>query len=804
MKTILTQLGIGVSDKKESETYSKLELLYINNPDGSIRWFWPSHVTKPLFLKFYNMSGLKSKVVTILMKLLFFLKLQKIILKKKVLFYDSGKANTASFSMKNQWAIFTGTTGPNNKAIMVSQATSGFVFTKIALTENAKNLIQKEARVLSKLRMSTIHSFVVPKVITVQSNSIQLSDVSKNGRRIQEITDAHIHSLIELNELSSTKAALNEVSGWSNLKELLNQISIKQDERLPKGLIKKLKLLLNTIDENESLEFCLSHGDFTPWNMFYSKNQLKIYDWELADFSKPLGFDFFHFLIQQGVLVERNNWKEIKIKIDSAIGRKQFSQLSKQGGSDIEKYLKLYLIYNSIYYLHIYSNQEEWHKQIYWQINLWNEAISSLLSTSIPKRELIILDVFDFLLPKNYGAIKFSNMSPNELSENSDIDLLMSKLTEKELEVFLNNHPLVKQSHAMNKSYMSTLQLFTNDGGILSIDVLYKFKRRELEFLNAKEILTRVYTNQFGVKMLNVYDNTRYIGLFYALNDALITSKYSYYEEILNKSKNAVDTHIYPYFLDEKCSNENLFKFIKQQKQNRGLKGLVNKFSYIIDTFRTMMMNEGMVLTFSGVDGAGKSTVIEKLKVKLEKQLRRRVIVLRHRPSLLPILSSYVKGQKQAEFDAANTLPRQGKNSSFFSSALRFSYYYLDYLFGQFVIYFKYKLRGYVVIYDRYYFDFISDSKRSNIKLPVFIMKFGFNFLMKPKFNFFLYADPEVILNRKKELDKNTIINLTNNYQKQFNDLNRKNSDAHYISIKNENLDNTLAVIFENLVSYAA
>jgi thymidylate kinase len=207
------------------------------------------------------------------------------------------------------------------------------------------------------------------------------------------------------------------------------------------------------------------------------------------------------------------------------------------------------------------------------------------------------------------------------------------------------------------------------------------------------------------------------------------------------------------------------------------------------------MSTHGMVITFSGVDGAGKSTVIENLKQRIEKQLRKRVVVLRHRPSLLPILSAWTKGKAEAEKEAAAKLPRQGQNKSKISSLLRFVYYYSDYLIGQWYIMFKYVLRGYVVLYDRYYFDFINDSRRSNIELPSYITQFGYFLVKEPDLNFFLYAKPELILSRKMELEKNTIEELTTKYLTLFSKLNKNRSVQKYIPIENIELDTTLQTI---------
>ena len=59
-------------------------------------------------------------------------------------------------------------------------------------------------------------------------------------------------------------------------------------------------------------------------------------------------------------------------------------------------------------------------------------------------------------------------------------------------------------------------------------------------------------------------------------------------------------------------------------------------------------------------------------------------------------------GKAKAESNTRERLPRQGTNSSGLSSFFRFMYYYIDYILGQFYIYFKYTLRGYTVLYDRY------------------------------------------------------------------------------------------------------
>ncbi|WP_197428837.1 hypothetical protein [Phnomibacter ginsenosidimutans] len=213
--------------------------------------------------------------------------------------------------------------------------------------------------------------------------------------------------------------------------------------------------------------------------------------------------------------------------------------------------------------------------------------------------------------------------------------------------------------------------------------------------------------------------------------------------------------------------------------------------------------NRGFIITFSGVDGAGKSTIIEATRQHVEKVMRRKVVVLRHRPSLLPILSAWKHGKEAAENKAAQTLPRQGTNKSSIGSLLRFAYYYADYLLGQFYIQLKYVMRGYVVLYDRYYFDFINDSKRSNIQLPKYVTTAGYALLLKPKLNFFLWATPEEILSRKQELSADTIVSLTDDYMQLFDSMRKRYKSSSYEPIHNEQLNNTLQTIFQQIQAAA-
>lgn len=804
MKTLFESLGYQVTDKKIWTDSIPLELHYVNNPDGSTRWVWPSYLDQPLFLKFYNVSSIRSGLFVLFVKIIFRLNLQFLFFKTKTICVRPTPYCEFDFCFDEHWALFTGTSGPNNKLVVYQRKYGKSIFTKIARGASTTTLLEREHTMLQRLSHSNIQSFRVPESELLSDAVLKLSDVGHQGERCRHWTPHHLNTLIELNELTGIEMPLSENPTWLQLKKDFLKVVENNDTRLPKGMIRKLAGLIESTDETTVLEVGMSHGDFTPWNMFLTDQGLSVYDWELSDLFRPLGFDFFHFIIQQGILVDRKSWKTIHNDIRSYTNNSVFSNISKFDNEDSELYLKHYLLFNCMYYLKLYSRQTEWHPQVYWLLATWNDALSHFAEGYENKRELVLMDTFDFLVNRRYAAIKFQNMYPERLSLFSDVDLCIEKTEAKHLKNYLENHSLVTKVKSTKKSYMHTLQIFCKDGSLLSLDLIFKIKRKGLQSMEVKELLDRAYVNTFGIRMLELLDNARYIALFYVLNGSKIPAKFQHYEELVGRSAETIDTAIYPYYVDPTFHKKHLLAYIKKMPFNRGKRGFINQLFFVLDSLRAMFLYPGCIITFSGVDGAGKSTVINEVKYRIEKQMRKRVVVLRHRPSLLPILSAWVKGKKQAELDAASGLPRQGQNKNALSSLLRFGYYYSDYLIGQFLVHFKYVLRGYVVIYDRYYFDFINDSKRSNIELSPILTKLGYNFLLKPHYNFFLYAPAGVIRNRKQELSEETIESLTRSYQLEFERLRQRSSKSTYVSINNLKLNDTLDKVFTIINGQAA
>lgn len=788
MKSIFNKLGYTINNEQLTSSDIKIVLFTISNQDGTPRWIWNETEKKPLFLKFYNVGSFRASLFEMAIKMIFLFNLQNFIFKKQTYFIS--EINNPVFDFTKHWALFMGTVGPNNKAILYANKS----FYKIATTPNSRKLIANEFQVLKDLK-NKMDTFIIPKATQISEEIIQLSDVSKNGIRTKKINSSHKLTLLEMSAFTNEKLIASQ---FGLHQEMLNEVSNFNDERLPKNMVRKFQQIVSNINPKEELELNLSQGDFTQWNTYERNGKLAIYDWELAGFDKTKGFDFFHYIIQKGILIDRKSWKsiykDIEKQYDSRFGKAFF-----EDEKDFKKCLKWYLLSNCFQYLKVYSAQKVWHEQINWLLQTWSDALNMFLLEEKTERQLLIMDLFDFLQDKKYATLKMKNGFPENLSLFSDIDMIIDKAHANEVVKFINNHSLVAKKSQLKKSFMNAIKIVTTDSSILSLDLIWEVKRKNLVMLNAKEIIANQITSLYGVNQASAIDTYRYIVLFYILNGAKIPSKHAELKEIVDTSSEPLDLLIKEYLVDNK-GNSKLVNYVKSQKVNKSLSYIKNSISYLMDTVNELFNNRGFTITFSGVDGAGKSTVIEHVAHKIEKQLRKPVVLLRHRPSILPILSVWTKGKEKAHQDTISSLPRQGKNGSFISSLIRFSYYYIDYLIGQFYIYFKYILRGKVVIYDRYYFDFINDSKRSNIQLSKKITSFGYNLLMKPKFNFFLFADANTILNRKKELSKATIEKLTNDYLELFENLKKKSNSSNYNAIENKDLDKTLNQIVSTVI----
>lgn len=760
---------------------------FITNVDGSIRWIWPASNKKPVFLSLYSATSFKTKLFATVIRILFALRLQRYFVKKDFACFDCFPTDLNTDNTR-EWALFTGTKGPNRKLIIAGRDFNNqSCFTKLAITQNAINLLQNEISSIAYLNTKKLKRVIIPVTRSKSNRHLQISDVS-TGKRSLNLTPTHAKALLEIAISTHSRAALHSTRVYQESIQTLKALQHSENIKLPKAILRKLDTLATNMDGFETIQWSLAHCDFTPWNCYVATSYIALYDLEMAQKEMPLAYDAFHFIIQKGILVERKSWTKIYTELKQSTCNVFF------GGKEDEmkKYLNLYLLINTTYYLDIYNRQADWHQQISWLINTWNDALSHALTGTVSDRKLVLMDIFDFMQNQEYVALKLKGLLPEQISELSDVDLCTSKKQALLLADYLRKHSLVSVARIKKLSFMCTTELVLNNSQLLSLDGIWNLKRKNLVISDINSLMQNATQNEFGIKQPTVLAQTNYVSKFYAINKAQVPEQYynhSFDMEMKEKSKSDKPEDI----------QKALLAILHTKPENQGLTYIKNTVYYMLDTLINLKKQRGFIVTFSGVDGAGKSTLIEITKERINKQLRKPVVVLRHRPSILPIISAWTMGKDAAEQKAAKTLPRQGQNASLTSSLARFLYYYTDYVLGQFYVYAKYVLRGKVVLYDRYYFDFINDSKRSNINLPEWLTTLGYKLIMKPHVNFFLYADSEIILARKQELDASTIKELTEKYMLLFEKLDKKERVSRYHCVKNLNLTESVDTIMAHL-----
>jgi thymidylate kinase len=813
-------LVLDFGKSKMPSVFKRKQLNYINNPDKSMRWVYSNKNKQASFLSFYNKVTTRAKLIANSIKIAFKLGLKSLVHSGNFTIYHQEElsiANLINQVAHTDYSIFTGTAGPNRTILLeLNNDDESTHFIKIPANEQSAATIAKEEVNVRLFKNKEFLSFNVPKMVENKFRDVLILENIKPKRasRSNEMLKPHFTALSELATKTTQFYHLKSTGYWEAIVNSLSQL--KQDGKNA-NIVNQLFQLKDELSTTKSIFTSLSHGDFTPWNMYVGNEKIHVYDLEQSSNEVPLLNDLFHFHFQSGVLSKRIAVNKIRESINEACANEQIAKIIKTFKIDVDVYFKLYLLKAAAVNLKAYQHQKVLSLQHEWLLSAYDEMLTEVCVYKSEKaqRSLFVEEFNSELSRTAHAYLKFTEGSLTNLKSSSDLDILVLKEDLSKMVKFCKTHSSTSRVKVYSKSFMTTVELYFKDNTFLSLDLIHQFKRKGIQLFDAKPLLISAMSNGHGVMVPDVKFDFEYCLLFYTLNGALIPEKYQEHYKMLNTTQN---NRVFNYINNKyqlKINNNNeLFCFnpiyklkmlskVENLVPNNHLYRLKNKTNYLIDTLRDMIYRRGLVITFSGVDGAGKTTIIGKVKSRLESKYRKDVVLLRHRPGILPILSAMKHGKEAAEQIASVTMPRKGKNKNILSSLARFGYYFADYMVGQVYVYFKYVLRGKIVLYDRYYFDFINDAKRSNIQLNRSFLKALYRFVFKPKLNFFLYADAKTILARKKEMIAPEIDQLTILYKNLFGQMSKQYKTSHYTIIENKNLDVTLNTIMNTYAKLA-
>ena len=363
-----------MKDFKVIKINTKNTLYYINK---NKRWIFPTNLEEPTFLNLYNTNSIKANLYKILVRIVFKLRLQK--------YFVSG---TTQGDLERQYkkiieeldydnySIFTGTAGENRKIIIeVNKNNITKYFVKIPTTPSAEELIIMEKKNIKYLEQFNFQVFNYPKNINNYGNIICMSNI-KPKSIVKDDGFSSIHFLA-LNELYINTLGNSLVSKIESIQSSIIYIQeLDRDNKLKVSLLEVQKLFV--CKENDIL-VSFAHCDFTPWNMYLTKDKLYIYDWELARKRSPLLFDFFHYIFQEAILIKHQNYQDIEQKLKSFLNNEELKKIIEKNKIDFNKYYIYYLFINISYYALKYQNQKNLHIQAYWLIDVWRDALEDII-----------------------------------------------------------------------------------------------------------------------------------------------------------------------------------------------------------------------------------------------------------------------------------------------------------------------------------------------------------------------------------------------------------------------------------------
>jgi thymidylate kinase len=804
----LQLLGIDVALKPSEKLHYAVPCRYINNHDGSLRWLWPASAREPQMLRFYYQGSARSKWIARFIRAGFKLRMPGLVSSGKVVLYTTA-IGARQLSQLHDWAIFTGRPGISRKLVIWHEDKNGrSAFTKLSLTIYAAKNIYKERTAIQE---ATPEAVVMPRLVETRCLAFTQEDIFDKGAGIplRETSDLPLVTMQRWLGDNVYLKRLSEVSWYQEAQAWLNGPRRSKDDRISEVLLEKMRTLIDCMLPQAKVPVARSHGDFTPWNVRRCGDKLLMIDWEQSRDDMPALYDLFHFIYQNNILVKGRPFAAIRREIDDTLRRPEWEDFLLEHDIDPGEAEQQYLLSSISRYLQEYARQVRWYHKAPAMMQTWCEALGFWMDYEglLTQRQIVLQDVIHFLHDKPYAALKLCVQDITALPLSSVLELCMPVSTADALLAYLNKHRCVERIRIRRKTFMRQISVFLSGGSSIHLDCIGEMRIGSLVFANAKEIWAAARFNEMGVRQPVLGEDLRYTRLYYLLHGASMPQQHrDHYlgqsiglqyellhrlqEEGVSGSKSFAGMLQY-----DDANYERSVAFLKTLPENRGWNRLWHGIQHIADIMRGLLPKRGFAITFSGVDGAGKHTVIEATKHRITQELRMPVIVLPHRPSFLSVLFP----DRAYQGSAFRTVSFRGaRPASFAEAILRFIYNYIDYFFAHCYVYLRYVMRGYVVLFDQYFY-FINDSKSHNIILPSAFTSWWYRFLLKPDLNFLLYAPASVILERKQELSADDIERLTGQYLALFNKLERRSGHGHYISVRNMRLGDTVETLFQHI-----
>ena len=305
---------IGEFTTNNVKFHRKIETFRILPSKINPRWIIPLKDRNLIIssLAIYQPSTLRARIIKRIAILIARCGFSKIAIRNRIYYHRNDDFMKRIFQKDNlHYAIFTGTEGCHRKITVQVMDRLGSILGYVKISDNKKvnKLLKNEAAMLRDLLKLEVKNGLFPEVLyqgNVNGKTILVLDTHKsiNSKFSSRLSDSYIPFLAEVFQKTAKSMVFKKSDYAIGLKKrmtlLNNSLTGIWRDRLEKAI--------DYLDQgigNVTLPFGLCHRDFTPWNTFFHNSKLYVFDWEYAKRNYPPLIDIFHFIIQDGILVQK-------------------------------------------------------------------------------------------------------------------------------------------------------------------------------------------------------------------------------------------------------------------------------------------------------------------------------------------------------------------------------------------------------------------------------------------------------------------------------------------------------------------
>ena len=196
-----------------------------------------------------------------------------------------------------------------------------FALVKAGLTQCGRELIKHEESFLSAVPETLKKFNGIPAVpATFRSEEIRAFATGFTAGRSPRGHDERDLPLL-LNSWVDTErnVALSEMPAWIKLEEACAA------ERHFQAVSPRLR--------SQRVHPCVQHGDFVPWNIKIARDGVwTVLDWERGERIGIPGWDWFHYVIQTGILVKRHTTLSLVTHVEGLLASDSFKNYALHSG----------------------------------------------------------------------------------------------------------------------------------------------------------------------------------------------------------------------------------------------------------------------------------------------------------------------------------------------------------------------------------------------------------------------------------------------------------------------------------------